>query len=123
MTQPYERFDAWKACHQLALAVYRITKTFPREEKYGLAAQARSAAYSAAANIAEGSARRGRAEFRRFLDFSVGSLTELAYAFRLCLDLELIPLDAWREIEAKRELAAKLTWKLHLAMAPKRRPG
>jgi four helix bundle protein len=65
---PYERFHAWKACDELAVAVYRTTATFPRHELYGLTSQARRAAFSAAANIAEGSAKRGAREFRRDLD-------------------------------------------------------
>ncbi|PYO62354.1 MAG: hypothetical protein DMD70_05625 [Gemmatimonadetes bacterium] len=59
---PYERFTAWKACHELALAVYRATRSFPKEELFGLTSQMRRAAFSAAANIAEGSAKRGSAE-------------------------------------------------------------
>jgi len=79
---PYERFHAWQACHELAVAVYRTTATFPRHELYGLTSQARRAAFSAAANIAEGSAKRGAREFRRYLDISIGSLSELAYALQ-----------------------------------------
>lgn len=51
---PYERFEAWPLCHQLVLQVYRVTLSFPSEERYGLTSQARRAACSAAANIAEG---------------------------------------------------------------------
>jgi hypothetical protein len=56
LVMPYERFRAWQACDQLVLAVYRATSGFPRHELYGLTSQARRAAFSAAANIAEGSA-------------------------------------------------------------------
>src|SRR6266571_1388959 len=38
---PYERFAAWQRCHELVLAVYRVTRTYPTEERYGLSAQAR----------------------------------------------------------------------------------
>ena len=79
---PYERFDAWQVCHKLVLEVYRSTKDFPGSERYGLRSQARRAAFSAAANIAEGSAKHGVREFRRYLDISIGSLSELAYALR-----------------------------------------
>lgn len=70
---PYERFDAWHACYGLTLLTYRITAQFPNHERYGLVSQMRRAAFSTAANIAEGAAKRGRAEFRRFLDMSLGS--------------------------------------------------
>ena len=61
---PYERFEAWKLCDELALAVYRVTQAFPKHELYGLTAQARRAAFSAAVNIAEGSAKPGPRERR-----------------------------------------------------------
>jgi len=116
---PYERFEAWKRCHVLVLETYRVTERFPRREAYGLTAQARRAAFSAAANIAEGSAKRGPREFRRYLDISLGSLTELAYAFRLANDLGYLPpTDAATLLEA-REVAAIATWRLYQSM---RRP-
>jgi len=87
--------EAWQAAHQLVLLTYRVTKIFPREELYGLTSQARRAAFSVAANIAEGSAKKGPREFRRYLDIAVGSLSELAYIFRLVKDLELIDNSKW----------------------------
>src|SRR6266478_4429122 len=54
----YEKLHAWRECHELALAVYRVTKRFPDDERYGLTSQTRRAAFSAAVNIVEGSARR-----------------------------------------------------------------
>lgn len=113
---PYERFDAWKACHALVLAVYRATGTFPKNELYGLTSQARRAAFSAAANIAEGSARRGRREFRRYLDFSFSSLSELAYTLRLARDLGILPASEWEGIEELRARASRLTWGLYKSM-------
>jgi hypothetical protein len=46
----YERFKAWQQCHELAVAVYKATKSWPRSEMFGLSSQARRAAHSAAAN-------------------------------------------------------------------------
>lgn len=54
---PYEKLHAWRECHALALSVYRATKQFPTEERYGLTSQTRRAAFSAAVNIVEGSSR------------------------------------------------------------------
>lgn len=84
--RPYENLAAWRTAHALALAIYRVTEHFPPVERYGLTSQMRRAAYSAAANIAEGYAKRGRRELRRFLDISLGSLEEIAYATRLAHD-------------------------------------
>jgi four helix bundle protein len=85
--QRHEQLKAWTACHELALAVYEATKSWPSSELYTLTSQARRAAYSAAANIAEGSAKKGSREFRRYLDTSLGSLAELSYVFVLARDL------------------------------------
>jgi len=57
---PYERLKAWQSCHQLTIATYRITNSFPKSELYGLVSQMRRAAFSAAANLAEGSGTRAR---------------------------------------------------------------
>src|SRR5712691_6220561 len=88
---PYEKLHAWRECHELALAVYRATKSFPTEEQFGLTSQIRRAAFSSAVNIVEGSARRSRKEFRRFLDISLSSLTEVGYALRFSRKLACYP--------------------------------
>ncbi len=112
---PYERFRAWQACDELVLAVYRLTRSFPRSELYALTSQARRAAFSAAANIAEGSAKRGRAEFGRYLDIAIGSLSELSYAMRLAWKLEYLSEEQWREVDELRGKASRLTWRLYEA--------
>jgi four helix bundle protein len=117
--KPYMRFTAWTACHELTRALYRETRHWPADERYGLSAQARRAAFSAAVNIAEGSARRGPREFRRFLDVSVGSLTELSYILLLARDVELLSQASYAEIEARRDRASRLTWGLYRAIARK----
>ena len=110
---PYERFTAWRACHERALAIYRGTRSFPKEELFGLTSQMRRAAFSAAANIAEGSAKRGSAEFRRFLDIAIGSLCELSYAILFVTELELLSREEGRRLEELRSRAGKLTWGLY----------
>jgi four helix bundle protein len=75
----HERLEAWRWAHRLALEVYNATDRWPRSEMYGLTSQARRAAISIPANIAEGAARRGPREFARYLNISLGSLAELSY--------------------------------------------
>lgn len=110
---PFERLEAWRACHLLALATYRVTAGFPDTERYGLIVQMRRAAVSAASNIAEGSAKRGPRELRRYLDIALGSLAELCYQIRLSKDLAYISAGQFAELEAQRSTAGKLTWGLH----------
>ena len=113
---PYERFEAWQVCHKLVLAVYRATSNFPVSERYGIRSQARRAAFSAAANIAEGSAKRGVREFRRYLDISIGSLSELAYALRISKDLGFLSSAKFKELDCLRNRAGQLTWQLYRSM-------
>jgi four helix bundle protein len=114
---PYERFEAWKVSHELALAVYSATRGWPRSELYGLTSQLRRAALSAPTNIAEGSAKRGPAEFRRFLDYSLGSLSELAYLLRFARDSQFLTDEAWAKLQQMRDKAAILTWRLARSLA------
>jgi four helix bundle protein len=109
---PHERFQAWKLCHELVLAVYRHTQGWPSQERYGLTAQIRRAAASAAANFSEGSAKRGSKEFRRYIDISLGSLAETSYFLLLARDLGLSTPDEWQVLEELRRRAGGLTWRL-----------
>ncbi len=68
---------AWQKAMTLTVAIYKITKTFPKEELFGLTSQTRRASASIAANIAEGQGRRLSGEFRQFLGNARGSLLEL----------------------------------------------
>jgi four helix bundle protein len=120
--QPYERFRAWHACDALVVAVYRASERFPRSELYGLTSQARRAAFSAAVNIAEGSAKHGRREFRRYLDISIGSLSELSYTLQLCRKLEFLSEEQWVELDRLRDQASRLTWSLYKAVRGERAP-
>src|SRR5256884_5748585 len=86
---PYERLRAWQECHKLVLETYRATKTFPRDELYGLTSQTRRAAFSAAANIVEGSAKHGAREYRRVLDIAIRSVAGLRYALPVAGELEM----------------------------------
>jgi four helix bundle protein len=113
----YERLVAWQLCHELALDIYRVTDSFPKHELYGLTSQARRAAVSAASNIAEGSAKRGNGEFRRYLDIVLGSLSELSYVLRIGKDLGLIAPDRWEQVDKLHARARFMTWKLYCAVA------
>ena len=109
----HEGLKAWRACHQLALALYSASASFPTEERYALSQQLRRAAYSAAGNIAEGSAMRGNRQFRKYLDSALGSLAELSYCLLLARDLGYLRHEQWGELEALRDHAGKLTWGLY----------
>jgi len=77
----------WRKAHELVLAVYSFTATFPKEETYGLKLQMRRAAVSIPANIAEGFRRRGKADKARYMNMAEGSLEESPYYLILAKDL------------------------------------
>jgi four helix bundle protein len=73
----YEDLTVWQKAIDLAEHIYRVTKTFPKEEIYGLTAQIRRCCVSISSNIAEGSARNSEKEFKQFLAIASGSCAEL----------------------------------------------
>jgi four helix bundle protein len=83
----FRGLQVWEKSHGLVLELYRITKTFPREEMYGLVSQIRRCGASIPANIAEGCGRKGNGEFHRFLQIASGSGSELDYHLLLARDL------------------------------------
>jgi four helix bundle protein len=107
---PYERFDSWKVSHELALEIYRETEKWPVCDRYGLTAQIRRAALSAPTNIAEGSAKRGPREFRRYLDIALGSLSEVSYLLRFNRDRGIIDSATFQTLDDLRNRAGQLTW-------------
>jgi four helix bundle protein len=82
------------------------------QERYGLTSQVRRAAVSAATNIAEGAAKHGRREFRRYLDIALGSLGETSYLLMLAKDLGILTLADWQTLDELRRRAGGLTWRL-----------
>jgi four helix bundle protein len=75
----FKELKVWQKAHKLTLAVYKGTRSFPKDELYGLTSQMRRSASSIPANIAEGCGRSGDAEFGRFLNIALGSASELQY--------------------------------------------
>ena len=88
--QSFKDLVAWQKAHQLALNVYKITRDFPQEERFGLIQQMRRCAVSVAANIAEGFKKRGEKDKINFFNISQGSLEEIKYYLILSKDLEYI---------------------------------
>jgi four helix bundle protein len=107
----FHELKVWQKAHQLTLAVYRVTATFPREELYGLTSQLRRASSSIGTNLAEGCGRNGDAEFARFCSLAMGSASETEYHLLLATDLKLLNSQDYealnqRATELKRMLTA-----------------
>ena len=86
----YKKYNVWKLGHEVTLEIYKLTRSFPNNENFGLTSQMRRASSSIAANIAEGCGRESDAEFKRFLIISQGSASELEYFTILAKDLKYI---------------------------------
>lgn len=90
----FRQLKVWQKAHELVLALYRTTASFPRAENYGLTAQIRRAAASIPSNLAEGCGRGGDAELAHYCCIARGSASELEYQLLLSRDLKLIqPVD------------------------------
>lgn len=87
MARDYRKIIAWQRAHKLTLRIYKDTKSFPPEERFGLTSQLRRAAYSVPSNIVEGSGRGTKKDYLRFLYISLASLKETEYFLLLSHDL------------------------------------
>lgn len=85
--QDFTDLIAWQEAHRFALEIYKFTKIFPADEKFGLTSQVRRAAVSVVSNIAEGFSRRTKADKRQFFQIALGSLTEVQSQMLLARDL------------------------------------
>jgi len=109
----FHDLTVWQKAHELTLAVYHVTASFPREELYGLTSQLRRSCASIPANLAEGCGRSGDTEFARFCCIAMGSASELEYHLLLARDLKLIKPEDHEDLnrhatELKRMLAGLL---------------
>jgi len=99
--EDFKDLRVWVKAHELTLAVYQNTSSFPKEEMYGLTGQLRRASASVGANIAEGCGRRSDAEMRRFVQIARGSANEVEYHLLLAKDLNLLTAVEHKDLEAK----------------------
>lgn len=84
------KLRAFELADQLAMKVYQATKSFPREEIFGLTAQMRRSAVSIASNIVEGSARSSQSDYVHFLTIAYSSACELDYQLSLAVRLHFL---------------------------------
>ena len=85
--EKFEDLEVWKKAHKLVLGIYRSTKEFPTEERFGLVSQMRRSAVSVPANLAEGFKKRSKKDKSNFYNIAQGSLAEIHYYIILSKDL------------------------------------
>jgi four helix bundle protein len=99
MLKSYKELKVWQKAYQLCIAIYKITKGFPKEERYGLTSQIRRAAVSVPSNIAEGYGRKTTQEYIQSLYIAYGSHCELETQIMVSKDLGYIKSDEFQELQ------------------------
>ncbi|OGL44763.1 MAG: hypothetical protein A2149_07845 [Candidatus Schekmanbacteria bacterium RBG_16_38_11] len=99
MLKNYKELKVWQKSYQLCLDIYKITKDFPKEEKYGLTSQIRRAVVSIPSNIAEGYGRKTTLEYTHALYIAYGSHCELNTQIELSCDLGYIKKENLKELQ------------------------
>lgn len=97
----HEDLEIWQKGYAFALDIYRTTKSFPREEIYGITSQVRRAALSISLNIAEGAERNTDKDFLHFLNIADGSLAECATLIKMACDLGYLAAEKHEELVAQ----------------------
>ena len=115
----HRNLRAFQLADELVLDVYRATKTFPRDEMFGLTSQLRRAAVSIASNIVEGCARQSQGDFVRFLDTAFASAREVEYQLSIAARLEYLPAELASSLNDKVVETSKVTYGLLRSLRPK----
>lgn len=106
--QKFTDLVVWQEGHKLVLMIYRKTKTFPVEEKYGLVDQMRRAVVSFTSNIAEGFSKKSSKEKYQFYNTAKASMTELQNQLLIAKDVGYISKESFQKIAQQSVIATKL---------------
>lgn len=104
----FTQLDAWKEAHKLVLSVYRLVKTFPKDELFGLVMQIRRAVISITSNIAEGFSRNSFKDKLQFYVIALGSLTEVQNQLLAARDIGYISSEDFNVVAAQTVVVSKL---------------
>jgi len=118
----HKKLRAFELADEVVILVYELTRDFPKEEIYGLTAQARRAAVSVSSNIVEGCARESQIEYFRFLEIAYGSLRELDYQISLAVKLGYTNPQISEPCLSKIGETLKVLGALVLSMRTRRQP-
>ena len=114
----FRDLDIWRLAMEIVVGVYRVTRAFPVEEKFGLIAQLRRAAVAIPSNIAEGHSRLGAGEFRRFVSIARGSGAEVETQLAVAVGLEFISFDEIASLSSKLDRLSKMSFSLYRSLTP-----
>ena len=112
----YKKLIVWQKADELAYGIYLKTKTFPKEEMYGITSQLRRAALSVPLNIVEGSSRQSRKELKQFINIALGSLSEVEYLLDFSFKLNYFEEKDYKDLQDKRQQTGNLLWKFYKSL-------
>ena len=116
----YQELEVWRKSIDWVEMIYRASKSFPPEERFGVTSQLRRAAVSVPSNIAEGAARTGTGEFLQFLSVASGSLAEVETQLILAYRLMMLPEQELQELLNQAEVISKMLGGLKRSLQLKR---
>jgi four helix bundle protein len=108
----YKELNVWKRAIKLTVQVYKISRLFPAEERFGLISQIRRSAVSVPSNFAEGAGRRTDGEFANFLGIAHGSICELESQLYVAFDLEYVANELFHEVTVELTEIQKMLYAL-----------
>jgi len=112
-TYSFEKLEVWKKSMGFTVKIYKVTKSFPTEEKFGLVNQMRRASISIGSNIAEGSSRKTGKDQARFYTIAYSSAIEVLNQLIVSRELEMIDLSIYEELRSEVEIITAMLNKLH----------
>lgn len=115
----YEDLQVWRKAHNLTVQIYKDTRCFPHEERFGLTSQIRRSCSSIGANIAEGCGRRSDGEMGRFVQIAMGSGAELSYHLRLARDLDLLSKPTFEHLRSDLSEVMRMLSSLSSKLKPR----
>jgi four helix bundle protein len=101
----HKQLDVWKASVDIVKEIYQITRSFPKDEQYGITSQLKRASVSIVSNLSEGLSRNSKLDTRRFLQIARSSLVELDSQIEISLELKFCKKD---EIKILEELSNRV---------------
>ena len=112
----WQKLEVWKLADELAFQIYGATRSFPKEELYGVTSQLRRAALSIPTNVVEGYSRKGDKELAHFINISLGSLAETKYLTYFSNRLGYIKDEDYTKLKEGYDNLGKLLWRFYQAV-------
>ncbi|HEX3660568.1 MAG TPA: four helix bundle protein [Acidobacteriaceae bacterium] len=112
MSGSYRDLIVWQKAFDLSVGIYKLTRDFPTDERYGLSSQLRRASVSIPSNLAEGYGRGSRRDYRNFVAIARGSVLELQTQLAIAEELGFGKTALMREVQEKADEVGKMLWSL-----------